>query len=310
MVWAYNRSCAAYGAAPNREHFPMADPLTILARPTLKAPTLIMGFSGWMDGGDVSTGTIEYLIESLEAQPLAEIAPNDFYILNFPGSMEVTALFRPEVTIEDGLITSFGLPENRFYYVEDDNLILFSGREPNFGWQRFAQCFFDLVSTFGVVRMLFIGSVAGVVPHTRDPRLYGAMSKPELREFLEKHDVRPSNYEGPASFTTALMAQAGNAGISMASLVAEVPPYVQGRNVKCIEAVCARLLGMLELDLDLEELTGLRHEFERRLNEVVEEREDLAELVTRMEKEFDAEIRDEEMHDLKAWFEKQNIRLD
>ena len=288
----------------------MADPLTILARPPLHAPTLILGFSGWMDGGDVSTGTVDFLREALEAQPLAEIAPNDFYILNFPGSMEVTALFRPEVIIENGLIKDFTWPENRFFYAEHENLILFTGHEPNFGWQRFAQCFFDLVHAFGVEQIIFVGSVAGIVPHTREPRLYGAVSQPPLRDFLEKHDVRPSSYEGPASFSTALMVRAQEEGVSMASLVAEVPPYVQGRNVKCIEAVCARLLTMLNINLDISDLTLLRREFEHKLNQVVNEREDLAELVTRMEHEFDAEIRDEEMHDLKAWFEKQNIRLD
>jgi hypothetical protein len=70
--------------------------------PKLKDARLVMGFTGWMDGGDVSIGTVEYLIDSLGADRIADINPTPFYIYNMPGSMEVTALFRPHVRIADG----------------------------------------------------------------------------------------------------------------------------------------------------------------------------------------------------------------
>lgn len=37
------------------------DDLTIHQHPELDDPVLLMGLSGWMDGGNVSTGTIAYL---------------------------------------------------------------------------------------------------------------------------------------------------------------------------------------------------------------------------------------------------------
>ena len=54
-----------------------------------------MAFSGWMDGGDVSTGTVRRMVELLDAEYVAEIDPEPFYIYNFPGTMEVAAMFRP-----------------------------------------------------------------------------------------------------------------------------------------------------------------------------------------------------------------------
>ena len=63
--------------------------------------TLLLSFNGWMDGGNVSTGTVERLIDLLSARPVAEIDPEPFYILNFPGPMEVAALFRPFVEVEE-----------------------------------------------------------------------------------------------------------------------------------------------------------------------------------------------------------------
>jgi hypothetical protein len=39
----------------------MMKSLIIYERPKLKTPRMVLGFSGWMDGGEVSTGTVEYL---------------------------------------------------------------------------------------------------------------------------------------------------------------------------------------------------------------------------------------------------------
>ena len=41
--------------------------LSIQKNPMLRNPRLLLGFSGWMDGGEVSTGTVRCLIDKLEA---------------------------------------------------------------------------------------------------------------------------------------------------------------------------------------------------------------------------------------------------
>ena len=84
--------------------------LNIYKKPNFDTPRLLLGFSGWMDGGEVSTGTVKYLIDKLGAQRFAEIEPKGFYINSFPGSMEITALFRPHTKIKDGLIESYEIP--------------------------------------------------------------------------------------------------------------------------------------------------------------------------------------------------------
>ena len=62
-----------------------SEKLRIYKKPNLNKPRLLLGFSGWMDGGEVSTGTVECLIEKLDAERFAEIEPEGFYIYNFPG---------------------------------------------------------------------------------------------------------------------------------------------------------------------------------------------------------------------------------
>ena len=226
-----------------------SEKLNILKRPELSRPRLLLGFSGWMDGGEVSTGTIKCLIDKLGAQSIAEIEPAGFYIYNFPGSMEITAMFRPHTKIREGLIESYEVPTNTFYCSEENNLILFLGKEPNLCWEEYADCIFSLCAEFDVEMIYFIGSVAGLVPHTREPRLFCSVSRAELRETFQHYGVKFTNYEGPAGIVTHLAAICDEHDLSMVSFVATIPAYVQGNNPKCIEAVTRRLAGMLDLPL-------------------------------------------------------------
>lgn len=287
-----------------------SDKLRIYKRPKLDTPRILMGFSGWMDGGQVSTGTLKYLIERLEAQRFAEIEPEGFYINNFPGSMELTALFRPHTKIKDGLITYYEVTTNTFFYSDENDLILFMGKEPNLQWQEFADCIFSLCLEFGVKVIYFIGSVSGLVPHTREPRIFCSFSDAKLKASFQRYSVKFTNYEGPASIVTYLTANADRRGLSMANLVATVPVYVQGNNPKCIEAVTRRLAGILGLQVKIDDLRDISNEFERKLSDVVQEQPELAANIQKLEADYDNEIFDSEMGDLKNWLEQQGIRVD
>lgn len=287
-----------------------SDKLNIYKKPKLDNPRLLLGFSGWMDGGKVSTGTVKCLIDKLDAEKFADIEPNNFYIYSFPGSMEITALFRPHAKVKDGLIRSYEVPENAFFYDEQNNLILFLGKEPNLQWEEFAECIFSLCAEFGVKVIYFIGSVAGLVPHTREPRLFCSVSHAALKEALQHYGVNFTNYEGPASFITYLTVNANKQNLSMASFMATIPAYVQGENPKCIEAVTKRLVGILGLKVELDDLRVISEEFEKKLSDIVQEQPELAGNIHKMEEDYDNKIFDSEMGDLKQWLQQQGIRLD
>lgn len=287
-----------------------SEKLNIYKRPGLSHPRMLIGLSGWMDGGNVSTGTIQGLIDRLGAEEFAEIDPEGFYIYSFPGSMEITALFRPYTRIRNGLIESYERPTDAFYYSEKENLILFSGKEPHLRWEEFGDCIFTLCTEFGVESIYFIGSAAGLVPHTRDPRIHCSISDPKLKQTFEQYGVKFTDYEGPASIITYLTVNAGKYHVSMATLVAMIPAYVQGKNPKCIEAVTRRLVGILGLQIELEDLRDISDEFEKRLSEIVQEQPELAGNIQKLEEDYDNEIFDSEMGDLKRWLQQQGIRLD
>ncbi len=264
--------------------------LRIDARPNLENGRLVLAFSGWMDGGDVSTGTVERLIDELDAEPVATIEPDGFYIYNFPGDMEVTALFRPHIQIENGIVKSFEVPSNRFSCNEELQLAFFVGKEPNLNWGEFARCLFDFVSELRISSILFVGSFAGTVPHTREPRLHVSVSDPRLTAGLREYGLRPTNYEGPGSFMTYLTTQATERGVEMTNIAAEIPAYLQGTNPSSIEAVTRRLAAILGLEVDLSKLRAASNEWESQVSKAVQENSDLASQVRALEEQYDDDL--------------------
>jgi proteasome assembly chaperone (PAC2) family protein len=268
------------------------DALQIHRTPELDGATLVLALSGWMDGGDVSTGTVERLVHLLSARPIAEIDPEPFYIYNFPGSMETAALFRPRVEIEDGLVQALDMPSNTFFSHDPKNLVLFLGKEPNLRWESFGECIFHLANKVGVGRILFVGSFGGSVPHTREPRLYTTCSEEALLPEFEQFGFRRTAYEGPGSFTSYLMTQAKPAKLEMVSLVAEIPGYLQGTNPLCIEAVTRRLAKILKLPLDLDALRTASTEWELQISSAVDQNEEMAQKIRELEEAYDNELLD------------------
>ncbi|MCE5186979.1 MAG: PAC2 family protein [Planctomycetaceae bacterium] len=284
--------------------------ITYFHEPKLKKCTLIVGLSGWMDGGDVSTGSMEYLKLKLGAVPFATLNENGFYILNFPGSMEYASLFRPFVKFEEGVIESFDYPKNNFSIDPERGIILFEGQEPNINWSRYADNLLELCQKFNVEMVLFIGSVTGIIPHTREARITCSISNEKLRRLLDKKGFHFSNYEGPSSFIIYLLDRCGHVGLDMISLVAEVPAYVQGYNPKSIETAMRFISGILGLQLDCEDLRVLGDEFEKRVTDLVAKEPELLERVQQIEEIYDNEVFDSEMGELKLWLQRRGVRLD
>jgi proteasome assembly chaperone (PAC2) family protein len=264
--------------------------LTMLDRPQLNDATLLLALTGWMDGGLVSTGTVRRMMENRPLTEIGRIDPDPFYIFNFPGSMEIAALFRPEVKYEDGLVSDFDFPTNTFHCDEAANLVFFLGKEPNLRWQEFAGCIFDVASQANCSRIIFMGSFGGSIPHTREPRLYGSVSHAHLRPMLDEYKVRPSDYEGPGSFATFLLHRSPEHGVEMISLAAEIPGYLQGINPMSIEAVARRLAKILNQPLDIDTLRKASDEWETQVTRAVEKDADLSATVKKLENEYDNEL--------------------
>ncbi len=254
---------------------------------SLSDATLLLAFDGWMDGGDVSTGTVRRLVDVLGATPLAEIDSEPFYILNVPGPMEIAALFRPHIEYDDGLLTEIQMPENQFFLHAASNLVLFTGKEPHMHWRTFRDCLFEVCRQTDIKQILFVGSFGGSVPHTREPRLHVSCSHAQMLPNMQKYGVSRTDYSGPGSFVSYLLSQAETADLRMTSLVAEIPGYLAGANPSSILAVTRRLATILGISPDLDELRTASTQWEMRVSTAVEDDEELAENVRQLEEDYD-----------------------
>ncbi len=70
------------------------------------------------------------------------------------------------------------------------------------------------------------------------------------------------------------------------------------------------LILCMGVQIDLDDLRAISDEFEKKLNDIVQEQPELANNIQKLEEDYDNEIFDSEMGDLKTWLQQQGIRLD
>lgn len=265
-------------------------PLQLTHAPNLDGATMLLALGGWMDGGLVSTGTVRHVMQVFNAAQIGQLDGDGFYLESFPGPMELAALLRPEVKYRRGQIVRYERSANTFHVSESARLAFFDGREPNFNWSTFAATIFEVVRRLSLRRIVFIGSFGGAVPHTREPRLFGSSSHEHLLPLLTDSGIRLSDYQGPASFATHLLWEAPRHDVEMISIAAEIPGYLQGVNPTCIAAVVRRLAVILDMAIDVSPLRRASTEWELKVSEAVEQNEELAATVRKLEEQYDNEL--------------------
>ena len=73
-----------------------SDHVRWLSHPTLHSPAVIAAFSGWNDAADASSTAVRTLIEAWNAEPLAEIDPEEFIKMALEWGQPDGAVFNEE----------------------------------------------------------------------------------------------------------------------------------------------------------------------------------------------------------------------
>jgi proteasome assembly chaperone (PAC2) family protein len=255
----------------------------VIEQPTLRRPVLLLGFSGWVDGGEVATGAIRFLIEQWGAKKLAELDPEEFY--NF-------ARIRPHVRIEPDFTRTISWPETSLYYhvdpAFDRDFVLLLGIEPNFKWRTFCEEILRVCESVGVVSALSLGGVIADVLHTRRARITTFSSDPELIARFPELGGRRGRYQGPTGIIGVLSEGLTRANIPVGNMRGAVPHYIGGSsNPKVSCALLARLNELYGLRLDLSELEDASRRFERQINEALRDKPEVADHIRRLEARAD-----------------------
>jgi len=257
--------------------------MNVIEQPTLRHPTLLLGFSGWVDGGQVATGAMRFLIERWKAKKFAELDPEDFY--NF-------TRIRPQVTIEPDFKRTITWPETAFYYHADPELdrdfVLLVGIEPTFKWRTFSEEILRVCDSVGVASALSLGGVIADVLHTRRPQITTFSSDPELIARFPELGRRRPGYQGPTGIIGVIADGLTRANIPVGNMRGAVPHYIAGStNPRVTQGLLARLSELYGLNLDLSELESESRRFVRQVNEALSDKPDMQDYVKRLEARSD-----------------------
>ncbi|GAA4932147.1 filament polymerization regulator ParJ [Streptomonospora halophila] len=249
--------------------------------PELVEPVMVAAFEGWNDAGEAASAVIEHLASTWDADELLALQPDDYY------DFQVS---RPRATVVDGEHRGISWPATRVSIARPkgarNDVVLVSGPEPNMRWRGFAGDLLSIARELGVRRIVLVGSLLADSPHTRPVPVTGSTSPSALRGSLH---LEPTSYEGPTGILGVLHDAFDCAGLEAVSLWAAVPHYVaQPPCPKGTLALLRRVEDVLDLTVPMGDLPEEARAWERGVDELASEDDDIAGYVRSLEEAKDA----------------------
>ncbi|MGA0081754.1 MAG: PAC2 family protein, partial [Ilumatobacteraceae bacterium] len=245
-----------------------------LSKPSLKQPVIVTAFTGWNDAADASSNAVRNLIEGWHAQPLAEIDPEQF--TDF-------ATIRPHVRLKEGGARSIVWPTVGLWHVSGagGDIILVLGPEPSLKWRTFSEQLMGVADHFGSSMMLTLGALLADVPHSRPVQIIGTATDDDL---IDRFELQRSRYEGPTGIVGVLHDSCYAAAMPSAALWAAVPAYAsQVPSPKASLSLMRRACEIIGTPAPVASVMNLIERYEEQVNSLVEDDEDLAAYVERLE---------------------------
>lgn len=241
---------------------------------------LVAGFEGWNDAADAASSAAAWLAQHGKGDPrrVASVDPETHF--DFQSR-------RPQVELVDGVTRSITWPENVFTIVPSRgrDLVVLRGVEPSYRWRSFCGAVLSVARKTECEMVVTFGALLADVPHTRDARITGTSTDPEL---IDRLGLAHSRYEGPTGIVGVLHDQCRVAGVPSVSLWAPVPHYLAAPpNPPATLALLDRANGLLDLQLDLGPLERTAVTWREKVDEVALADDDVRQYVTTLEERYD-----------------------
>jgi proteasome assembly chaperone (PAC2) family protein len=253
--------------------------------------TLVIAFGGWIDAGRAATGALRHLTRDLQAEPLARINPEEFFVFTQE---------RPEVRMRADGGRDIHWPRSEFSAWHPgegrDGILLFSGPEPHQRWQTYAKAFLDVAGRCGVRRIVSLGALLAGAPHTRPIRVTARCTDPAARSLLEAWGIyRPPTYEGPTGISSVVLDAAERRGMQHIGFMGQAPHYLpDSENPAAIEALVTYVARLLDLRPDMSHFAEAIQEFRTECDRAVARDRATPEHVRKLEQEYDATAGEEQ----------------
>jgi proteasome assembly chaperone (PAC2) family protein len=248
--------------------------------PDLESPILIAAFEGWNDAADAASAVVDHLIKVWDARVVAAIDPEDFYDFQ---------MNRPVVGTDDAGMRKITWPSTQLSVARPPgarrDVILLRGIEPNMRWRQFCAELLAAADELGTELVVTLGALLADTPHTRPIPVSGTATEPDLADRLK---LEQSNYEGPTGIVGVFQDACVQLDIPAVSFWAAVPHYVaQPPCPKATLALVGQLEDLLEVSIPLADLAEEARAWERGVDELAEEDEEIADYVRALEETRD-----------------------
>ena len=270
----------------------------------LRSPALVCAFKGWNDAGDAASAALRFVGASLEATRFAEIDPEEFF------DFQAT---RPKVKMVDGGVREIEWPSVELYEARvpraPRDLVLLEGPEPSMRWRTFCAQVIDLAEALGVEMVVTLGALLADVPHSRPVQITGLSADDGM---VRRLGLQRSSYEGPTGIVGVLQNACVTVGIPSISFWAGVPHYVsQPPNPKATVALLHSVEEVLDLAVPLGELPDQAVEWQKLVDEMASEDEEVTEYIRNLEeRDSEGELRETSGEVIAGEFERYLRRRD
>lgn len=257
-----------------------------------RGPVMIHALEGFSDAGHAIRLAARHLKDSLDTELVASFAIDE--LLDYRSR-------RPLMTFKTDRFTHYEDPELSLYALHDSvgtPFLLLAGMEPDLKWERFITAVRMLAERLGVRRTIGLGTIPMAVPHTRPITLTAHAND---RELIADHTPWVGEVQVPGSVSNLLEYRMAQHGHEVVGFTVHVPHYLaQTDYPAAAEALLAEVSKVGSLQLPLSALTEAAAEIRTRIDEQVNASLEVAQVVSALERQYDAFVTAQENRSLLA----------
>ncbi len=252
----------------------------------LASLTLVLVLDGFLDAGNAAARAARHLIDLSDGPVVATFDVDELHDYRAR---------RPPMSFVRDHYESYDAPRLVARLLRDTGgtpYLLLHGPEPDVRWEAFADAVREVVERFGVTRVVGMGAVPMAVPHTRPIAITQHANNVEL---LSGDSRWRGELRIPSSAQALLEVRLGEWGHDALGFVAHIPHYLaQLEYPRASAALLEHVEKAGRLTIDLSLLNEEAQEREAEITRYLAANEEVNEVVSALEQQYDAFTRAEE----------------
>ncbi len=247
--------------------------------PDISGAVLLCDFRGFMDAGSAAEGVSDHLLETFEHTEIARF--------NVDQLVDYRAR-RPSMTFASDRWEDYEAPQLVAYLLRDETgrpLVLLTGQEPDFQWERFTAAVTQLVERWGVAVTVGMHGIPMGAPHTRPLGITPHATNVEL---LRGRRSLFNRLKVPGNVAALLELRLGEAGHDAMGFAVHVPHYLaQSAYPAASVTLLETITSITGLSIPLEELREAARQVDAEVDEQVRASDEVADVVEALERQYD-----------------------